>query len=86
MKRVLITGKGSYSGESVKQYLLQYPADYNVAIIDTIGWNPNAFDFSDYDVVFNAAGIAHIKETKKNRHLYYEVNRDLAINIAKAAK
>ena len=86
MKRVLITGKGSYIGESVKSYLLEFPEKYSVEILDTIGWNPKEFDFTNYDVVFNAAGIAHIKETKKNRHLYYEVNRDLAINIAKAAK
>ena len=42
--------------------------------------------FAEYDVVFNVAGIAHIKETPENRHLYYDVNRDLCIKIAKAAK
>ena len=42
--------------------------------------------FKGYDVVFNLAGIAHVKETDENRHLYYEVNRDLSVAIAKAAK
>ena len=86
MKRILITGKGSYIGESVKEYLMQYPESYDVDIIDTIGLVPTAEIFRGYDVVFNAAGIAHIKETKQNRALYYKVNRDLAIDIAKSAK
>lgn len=32
------------------------------------------------------AGIAHIKETKENAILYYKVNRDLAVEIAKLSK
>lgn len=86
MKRVLITGANSYIGESVKDYLLQSPENYSVVIKDTIGWEPDPKDFKDFDVVFNVAGIAHIKETKDNRHLYFDINRDLVIKIAKAAK
>lgn len=86
MKRVLITGANSYIGNSVRDYLLQWPEDYAVTIKDTIGWNPKTDDFKGYDVVFNVAGIAHIKETSKNRHLYYDINRDLVIKVAKAAK
>ena len=86
MKKVLITGANSYIGDSVKEYLLQYPDQYDVAIRDTIGWEPKKEDFFGVDVVFNVAGIAHIKETDENRHLYYDVNRDLVIKIAKASK
>lgn len=86
MKHVLITGANSYIGDSFRNYLLQEPDKYSVTIKDTMGWNPTLEDFKGYDVVFNVAGIAHIKETKKNRPMYYAVNRDLAISIAKAAK
>jgi len=86
MKKVLITGAGSYIGEKTKEYLLQEPDKYSIDIINTIGWEPNVSDFNGYDVVFNTAGIAHIKETKGNRHLYYDVNRDLSIKIAEKAK
>ena len=86
MKKVLITGAGSYIGEKTKEYLLQEPDKYSIDIINTIGWEPNVSDFNGYDVVFNTAGIAHIKETKENRHLYYDVNRDLSIKIAEKAK
>ena len=87
MKKVLITGAKSYIGDSVKEYLLNNNMDeYDVEIKDTFGWVPKASDFNGFDVVFNVAGIAHIKETKQNRHLYFDINRDLVINIAKAAK
>ncbi len=86
MKKVLITGAGSYIGESAKEYLLQEPDNYHVETIDTMGWEPKIADFVGFDVVFNVAGIAHIKETDQNRDLYYKVNRDLVIKIAKVAK
>lgn len=86
MKRILITGANSYIGESVKEYLQQSPEGYAVDLINTVGLNPAPEIFFSYDSVFNVAGIAHIKETKENRNLYYEVNRDLAVRIAKAAK
>lgn len=86
MKKVLITGANSYIGDSVREYLTQYPCSYEVTIRDTIWWEPSASDFVNYDVVFNVAGIAHRKETDKNRQLYYDVNRDLVIKIAKSAK
>lgn len=86
MKRVLITGADSYIGDSVRDYLLEMQDQYAVDVKDTIGWNPEANDFAGYDVVFNVAGIAHIKENNKNRHLYYEINRDLVVRIAQAAK
>ena len=86
MKRVLITGAKSYIGESVRDYLMKTTNSYDVVIKDTIGWEPSPSDFENFDVVFNVAGIAHIKETSENRHLYYEINRDLVIKIAANAK
>lgn len=100
-KYILITGAGSCIGESVKAYLEascnQYKhlfkddqgeekAAYVMKTKDTLGWDPVPGNFAGFDVVFNVAGIAHIKETDENRHLYYEVNRDLVVKIAKAAK
>lgn len=86
MKKVLITGAKSYIGDSVSDYLLKNSDLYTVEVKDTFGWDPKVSDFIGFDVVFNVAGIAHIKETKQNRHLYFDVNRDLVINIAKRAK
>lgn len=86
MKRILITGANSYIGDSVKRYLEKFPNDYKVDIIGTKGLVPLKDSFIGYDVVFNVAGVAHVRESRSNRSLYYEVNRDLVVNIAKKAK
>ena len=57
MKKILITGAGSYIGEKVKEYLLEYPDEYLVDMKDTMGWKPEAKDFIGYDTVFNVVGI-----------------------------
>lgn len=87
MKKILITGAGSYIGTSFDRYLKEkHPDQYEVDTVDMIdgGWRKKSFD--GYDSVFHVAGIAHIKETKKNANLYYEINRDLAIECATKAK
>lgn len=86
-KSILITGANSYIGKSVQNYLITVaPNMYEVNIRETKGWEPTPEAFVSYDVVFNVAGIAHIRETDENRQLYYDVNRDLVIKIAEAAK
>lgn len=86
MKKILITGANSYIGEAVEDYLHRWPEEYEVDVKDTVGWNPQTKDFIGYDVVFNVAGIAHIKETAQNRKLYYDINRNLVVKIAQKAK
>ena len=86
MKNILIAGANSYIGKSLREYLSQYPEDYNIELLRTRNLKPDPSMFAGIDVVFCAAGIAHVKETKANRHLYYEVNRDLVVDIARNAK
>ena len=86
MKRILVTGAGSYIGQSLIKYLNQWPKQYKVNGVTTHDGEWKETDFSQYDVVCHTAGIAHRKETKENAHLYYEINRDLAVEIAKKAK
>ena len=86
MKRILVTGVGSYIGQSLIKYLNQWPKQYQVDGVTTHDGAWKETDFSQYDVVYHTAGIAHRKETKENAHLYYEINRNLAVEIAKKAK
>ena len=86
MKRILITGANSYIGTSVEKWLGKYPDAYKVDTLDMENGSWRKKDFSGYDVVFHVAGIAHIRETKKNKDLYYKVNRDLAYETAVKAK
>lgn len=86
MKKILITGKNSYIGTSVENWLMKEPDKYEV---DTISLRSDSWeneDFGEYDVVFHVAGIAHVSSSLKMKELYYKVNRDLTIKIAKKAK
>ena len=87
MKKILITGANSYIGTSFEKHINDNYADqYQVDTIDMIDGTWRDKSFKGYDVIFHVAGIAHQKETKENAHLYYEINRDLAIEVAKKAK
>ncbi|WP_410514277.1 NAD-dependent epimerase/dehydratase family protein [Paenibacillus sp. BR2-3] len=86
MRKILITGANSYIGTSLEKWLEQYPAKYFIDTVDIRGCSWEEKDFSEYDVVFHVAGVAHIKETKENEELYYKVNRDLAYKVAGKAK
>jgi nucleoside-diphosphate-sugar epimerase len=86
MKKILITGKHSYVGMSLKEWLGNYPDRYAIDMISIRNDSWKEKDFSEYDVVFHVAGVAHIKETIDNQDLYYYVNRDLAYETAQKAK
>jgi len=86
MKKILITGKNSYIGTSLENWLMREPDKYKVDTVDMKDGSWKEKDFSIYDVVFHVAGIAHIKETTDNQDLYYKVNRDLAYETAQKAK
>ena len=89
MKKILITGENSYIGVSVENWLNKSVDAYQIDTIGLRGDSWKNYDFSQYDVVYHVAGIAHAdvenvsEETKK---LYYAVNTDLAIETAKKAK
>lgn len=86
MKKVLVTGAGSYIGTKVEEWLKHSPELFEVDAVDTLNDNWKKADFSKYDVVYNVAGIAHVKAKKGEEPLYYAVNRDMVIEIAKTAK
>lgn len=86
MKRVLITGAGSYIGVNVENWLKKTPGLFQVDSVDTFGDNWKQVDYSQYDVVYHVAGIAHVNADPKMEPLYYKVNRDLTIEIARHAK
>ena len=86
MKKILIAGAGSYVGESVRRYILSTSSDFQIDAVDTMGDNWMKADYSQYDVVYHVAGIAHVNADPKMEALYYKVNRDLTIEVAKHAK
>ncbi|NIK78181.1 UDP-glucose 4-epimerase [Paenibacillus castaneae] len=84
-KKILITAKNSYVGNSFANWV---KANNNYSI-DFISCRTNDWkhvSFSSYDVILHVAGIAHVDAKSDQEALYYKVNRDLTIELAKKAK
>lgn len=90
MKRVLITGAGSYIGESFTLWASQYYSEkLQIETIDMIDGSWREKSFAGYDTVFHVAGIAHAdtgKVSEDKKAFYYKINRDLAVETAQKAK
>lgn len=61
-------------------------SSYQIDAVDTMGDNWKKADYTKYDVVFHVAGIAHVNADPKMEPLYYKVNCNLTIEVAKHAK
>lgn len=86
MKKVLITGANSFVGTNIEKWLMKTPDEFQVDTVDTMNDAWKQADISQYDTVFHVAGIAHVDPKPEMAPLYYKVNRDLTIEIAKHAK
>ncbi len=85
MKRVLITGAGSYIGERFGIFCQRNP-EFEVCELDVKDSKWREYDFSTVDTVFHVAGIAHMNEKKVPMELYESVNHKLANEVATLAK
>lgn len=85
-KRILVTGKTSYIGTQLKEWLERYPERYCVDLISLREPTWREKKFTCYDAIVHAAGIAHISPDPTMRDLYFRVNRDLTIEVARKAK
>lgn len=89
VKKILITGAGSYIGMSVDAWLNRTEGAYQTDTLDMLAHDWRETDFSQYDVVYHVAGIAHADvgdATEEQKQLYYKVNTDLAVEVAEIAK
>lgn len=89
MKKILITGAGSYIGTTFENWIKEHSGTITADTLDmkVASWKER--DFSGYDAIFHVAGIAHAdvgKVTEEQKALYYKVNTDLTIECAKKAK
>jgi len=86
MKKILITGQNSYIGNKFEEWVSQWPDDYQITKISVRNDDWKNQNWGIYDVVLNVAGIAHNSSDKSLEDLYYQVNRDLTIDLASKAK
>lgn len=93
-RTVLITGAGSYIGESFQTYCERNYSNIKTTTIDMESSFWREFNFTDldgrpFDTVFHVAGIAHAdvgNATVVEQEKYYAVNTDLAIECAIKAR
>ena len=85
MKRILITGTNSYTGNALKSYLSQWTDKYETQTISLRGESWKSESFSGFDSVFHVAGIAHDSTKGSDRDAYYAVNSQLAYDTARKA-
>ncbi len=83
--KILITGKNSYIGNSIERYIHDRRNDFLIEQLDMKGDKWKEYDFSPFDVIIHVAGLAHRKITKNKEDLYFKVNRDMAVKVAKKA-
>lgn len=83
--KILITGAGSYVGTSVERWIKSH-SNHRVDTLDMLKDTWRDADFSQYDVIYHVAGIAHVNAKANMEALYYKVNRDLTIEVAQKAK
>ena len=89
MKRVLITGAGSYIGTAFENWIAGHSSQVVTKTLDMKGEAWREHDFHGYDSVFHVAGLAHAdvgNVSEERRQLYYKVNCDLAVECAGKAK
>lgn len=89
MKKILITGAGSYIGTAVEEHLKQWPDRYEVDVVDMIDGSWKEKCFSGYDSVYHVAGIAHSDTgnvSEEQKAFYYKINTDLTVETALKAK
>lgn len=82
---ILITGKGSYIGKSIRRWLEQN-GDFKVDELDLLNENWTCFDFSLYDSIIHVAAIVHRPKENIEWETYYKVNTLLPEKVAKVAK
>lgn len=89
MKRILITGANSYIGTSFEEYISKSSNEYEVDTLDMQDEKWKQHDFSQYDVVFHVAGIAHSdigNVSEEEKAFYYKINSELTKETAEVAK
>lgn len=89
MKKILITGKESYLGNSLKAYLEAFGDCYQVDCLSLRSGDWKEQSFRGYDAVYHTAAIVHqprSKDAPGELARYRAVNCDLAVDAAKKAK
>ena len=84
MKRILITGANSYTGNAIAEHLTSWP-EYDVSTISLRGDSWRSENFGGFDTVIHTAGLAHDSTKSSDKEAYFRVNSQLAFDTAQKA-
>ena len=82
-KNILITGKSSYIGNRLKQYLGK---EYKTKLLSVRGSEWKEEKFGEFDVVVHCAAVVHRKERKGQKEDYIQGNYQVTKELAEKSK
>lgn len=85
MRKILITGANSYTGNAIAEYLSAWPENYHVSKISLRNDSWKSENFGAFDSVIHTAGIAHDSTKSSDKESYFRVNSQLAFETAQKA-
>jgi len=83
MKRILAIGEKSYIGKSFENFA---KGKYEVKMLSSRNQAWKSVDFTGYDTILHCAGIAHVSQNSRMKKVYYDINCNLALDVAKKAQ
>lgn len=86
MKKILVVGKGGFVSNTFVNYMEKFGSQYQITVVSSMNHEWEQYDFTGYDAVYNASGLAHANAIDGSDELYYEVNGRLPGEIAAKAK
>ena len=86
MKKVMLVGIGGYIGGKFTEYINKNYPDWKLDAVDSMNGIWKGADFYGYDAGYNVSGLAHANARQGSEELYYAVNGQLPIDVAKKAK
>lgn len=85
MQRIVITGKNSYIGNHIQEWIQRKDESYKILQVDVQNSDWKKFRFMPNDIVIHTAGIVHRPDVK-DWSLYEKVNVELPVEVAEKAK
>lgn len=84
--KLLILGKNSYVGVSVKNFIEKHHPDMSVTMASSRDGVWKDLDFAKYDAVYNVSGLCHADSKHGTPEQYMSINGQLPIDMAEKAK
>ncbi len=82
---IIIIGIDSYIGGNFYRFI-KAEEEYFITFIDSRNGEWKNQTFEEYDVILHVAGLAHVSTNPSMEPIYYKVNRDLPLAVARKAK